>query len=138
MLTTVLTVQYWIAVLLAVFGAATTVASRKFLSQPIVPHHNPMKLFTADVSWTALWGWYADRLTSRRIPFLSGLLVIGAATIMIWLAPNIAVQIVARFLQGLSSAIVWVTGLAMIADCVDEKEIGQYVGYLGITMMVGT
>ena len=33
---------------------------------------------------------------------------------------------------------VWVTGLAMLADTVGQEEIGQYVGYLGIAQMVGT
>ena len=57
---------------------------------------------------------------------------------MIWLAPNITLQIVGRVLQGLASAVVWVTGLAMLADTVGQEEIGQYVGYLGIAQMVGT
>lgn len=86
----------------------------------------------------AIWGWYADRHSSRRLPFLLGLVIIAAATIMIWLSRTIALQLVGRVLQGLAAAIVWVTGLAMIADRVGEAEIGQYVGYLGIAMMVGT
>ena len=87
---------------------------------------------------SAIWGWYADRHSSRRLPFLFGLVIIAAATIMIWLSRTIALQLVGRVLQGLAAAIVWVTGLAMIADRVGEAEIGQYVGYLGIAMMVGT
>lgn len=57
---------------------------------------------------------------------------------MIWLSRTIKIQLVGRVVQGLAAAIVWVTGLAMIADRVGEAEIGQYVGYLGIAMMVGT
>ena len=49
-----------------------------------------------------------------------------------------ALQLLGRVLQGLAAAIVWVTGLAMIADRVEEAETGEYVGYLGIAMMVGT
>ena len=51
---------------------------------------------------------------------------------MTWLGPNIALQIVGRCLQGAASAVVWVTGLALIADTVDRGELGHYVGYLGI------
>lgn len=86
----------------------------------------------------AIWGWYADRHSSRRLPFLFGLVIIVAATILIWLSRTIALQFIRRVLQGLAAAIVWVTGLAMIADRVGEAEIGQYVGYLGTPMMVGT
>ena len=86
----------------------------------------------------AIWSWYADRHSLRRLPFLSGLVIIAIATIMIWLSRTMALQLVGRVLRGLAAATVWVTGLAMIADRVEEAEIGEYVGYLGIAMMVGT
>ena len=57
---------------------------------------------------------------------------------MMWLATNIALQLLGRVLQGLAAAIVWITGLALIADTVGQKDVGQYVSYLGIAMMVGT
>ena len=98
-----------------------------------IRHYDPQKL-----TLLAIWGWYADRHSSRRLPFLIGLVIIVAATILIWLSRTIALQLVGRILQGLAAAIVWVTGLAMIADRVGEAEIGQYVGYLGTAMMVGT
>jgi MFS family permease len=85
----------------------------------------------------AIWGWYADRYASRRVPFLLGLVAIACATVIIWLSRQIALQVVGRVLQGLACAVVWVTGLAMIADTVEEEEIGQYVGYLGFAMMSG-
>ena len=85
----------------------------------------------------ASWGWYADRHASRRILFLLGLAAIACATIIIWLSRRIELQIIGRVLQGLAAAVVWVTGLAMIADRVEEDEIGQYIGYLGIAVMIG-
>lgn len=57
---------------------------------------------------------------------------------MIWLTHSIVLQVLARVLQGTATAMVWITGLAMIADTVGEKEIGKYTGYLGIGMMIGT
>ena len=98
------------------------------------PRHYDIDILTL----SAIWGWYADRHSSRRLPFLSGLVIIAVATIMIWLSRTMALQLLGRVLQGLAAAIVWVTGLAMIADRVEEAEIGEYVGYLGIAMMVGT
>ena len=107
------------------------VSSFSELRQP--RHYDPHTLTPL-----AIWGWYADRHSSRRLPFLSGLFIIAVATIMIWLSRTMALQLIRHVLQGLAAVIIWVTGLAMIADRVEEAEIGEYVGYLGIAMMVGT
>lgn len=128
-----LTVQYWVFVLLAVYEAATTAASREFsfLSDPYRASYQLTPKFQA------IWGWYADRHASRRIPFLLGLVAIADATLIMWLSRQIALQVIGRIFLGLASAIVWVTGLAMIADSVEEDKIGQCVGYLGTAMMIG-
>ena len=57
---------------------------------------------------------------------------------MIWRASFITLQIVGRILQGCAAAFVWITGLAMIADTVGEKNVGQAVGYASMAMMIGT
>lgn len=106
-------VQYWISVLLSIYGVAT------FLASPP-------------------WGWYSDRKPSRRIPFLLSLFVVFGATVMIWRASSITLQIVGRILQGCAAAFVWITGLAMIADAVGHRNVGQAVGYLSMAMMIGT
>lgn len=66
-----------------------------------------------------------------------GLAAIACATVVIWLSRHIVLQAAGRILQGLAAAVVWVTGLAMIADNVEEENIGQYVGYLSFAMMIG-
>jgi predicted MFS family arabinose efflux permease len=65
-------------------------------------------------------------------------MMITGATIMIWFAPNIVLQVVGRMLQGIAAAIVWITGLAMTADTVGQENVGEYVSYLGIALMTGT
>jgi predicted MFS family arabinose efflux permease len=65
-------------------------------------------------------------------------MMITGATIMIWFAPNIVLQVVGRMLQGIAAAIVWITGLAMTADAVGQENVGEYVSYLGIALMTGT
>lgn len=55
---------------------------------------------------------------------------------MLNLGPNIAVLILGRILQGMSAAVVWVVGLALLADTVDEGEIGQTMGYVFTAMSV--
>lgn len=42
-------------------------------------------------------------------------------------------MIIARFLQGLSAAVVWTVGLALLADTVGPAEIGQMAGYVSIS-----
>jgi MFS family permease len=102
-------VQYWVSVLLAVYGVAILVAS------PIS-------------------GWYADRLNSRRLPLLIGLVALAGATAMLCLARNVGLLVAGRVLQGLSAAIVWVVGQALLADTVGEKDIGQVMGYVTISL----
>jgi len=65
-----------------------------------------------------------------------GLLALGAATVMLNLGPNIGVLILGRVLQGISAAVVWVVGLALLADTVDEGEIGQTMGYVFSVMSI--
>lgn len=45
--------------------------------------------------------------------------------------------IVGRILQGLSAAIVWTVGQALLVDTVGQKDIGQILGYVSISMSVG-
>ena len=93
-------IQYWTTILLAVFGAAC------FLSSPP-------------------WAWFTDNSKNRRRPFLLGLLCLLGATVMLWLAPNMGTQVAGRVLQGTSSAVVWTTGFAVLADSVDPEHIGE-------------
>lgn len=105
-------VQYWVSVLLAVYGAALLVTA------PFV-------------------GWYADRSSSRREPLLIGLVALAGATVMLCLARNIGVLVAGRVLQGVSASIVWTTGQALLVDTVGQKDIGQTMGYVSISMSVG-
>ena len=104
-------VQHWVSVLLAVYGAAL------LASAPIC-------------------GYLADRSTSRRVPLLVGLLALAGSTLMLCLGHNIALLVAGRLLQGISAAIVWTVGLALLVDTVGQKEIGQLMGYISISMSV--
>jgi len=69
------------------------------------------------------------------------LLALGGATVMLNLGSSIAVLIVGRVLQGLSAAVVWVAGLALIADSVGRDEVGQSMAWvfmgMSLAMLVG-
>ena len=78
-------IQTWISIFLAVYGAALLVAA------PIC-------------------GWVADRTSSRRSPLLVGLLALAGSTVMLCVGNSIAVLAAGRVLQGMSAAVVWVVG----------------------------
>ena len=102
-------VQSWVSVLLAVYGAALLISS------PFA-------------------GWYADRSSSRRLPLLFGLVALGGATVLLCLARTAALLVVGRILQGLSAAIVWTVGQALLVDTVGQKEIGETLGWVNLSM----
>ena len=104
-------VQHWVSVLLAVYGAALLAGS------PIC-------------------GFIADRTPNRRLPLLIGLLALAGATLLLCLGTTISLLLVGRILQGISAAIVWTVGLALLADTVGHEAIGQAVGYVSISMSV--
>ena len=104
-------VQHWTAILLACYNAALVVGSPPA-------------------------GFYADRTSSRRWPFILGLLALCAATLLLCLGKTIAVLVVGRILQGLSAAVVWSVGLALLVDTVG-KDVGYAIGYVNIAMAVG-
>ncbi|THY37454.1 MFS general substrate transporter [Aureobasidium pullulans] len=102
-------VQTWLSVLLAVYGAAM------FCASPIC-------------------GWATDHVRSRRTFLLIGLIALGAATSLLLVARSLALIIVARALQGISAAVAWVAGPALLADSVDPDQIGYFMGFMGDAM----
>ena len=105
-------VQRWVSVLLAVYGAALLVGA------PIC-------------------GVLADRSTSRRGPLLCGLAVLAGSTVMLCLGRSIALLVVGRMLQGGSASVVWVVGLALMSDSVGENEAGKAMGYVTLSYSLG-
>lgn len=104
-------VQQWTAILLACYNITL------FIGSPLV-------------------GFYADHTTSRRFPLLLGLLALAGSTLLLCLGKTIALLVVGRLLQGLSAAIVWSVGLALLADTMG-KNIGYAMGYVEIAMCIG-
>ncbi|KAL2837843.1 major facilitator superfamily domain-containing protein [Aspergillus pseudoustus] len=105
--------QKWMSILLAAFGGALLVGS-------------PVS------------GYYADKSSSRQAPFLIGLLALGGSTVMFWFAQSAAALVIARTLQGLSAAVVWTVGMALIVDTVGKDQVGAATGIVSMAMTVGT
>ncbi|EMD41423.1 hypothetical protein CERSUDRAFT_128182, partial [Gelatoporia subvermispora B] len=70
----------------------------------------------------------SERYNNRRIPFLCGQIALIGAQVMLMEAPTYWVMALARIIQGISSSVVWVVGLALICDTVPEKSTGRQLG----------
>ncbi|RHZ59808.1 MFS transporter [Aspergillus thermomutatus] len=104
--------QKWVSVLLLIYGAGLLIGS------PIC-------------------GYVADRVTSRKIPLMAGLVALGGATALLCAARAIALWVIGRFVQGVSAAVVWTVGLALLVDTVGDARIGEAMGYVGIGISLG-
>ena len=82
----------------------------------------------ASVLFSLPAGIIADKVKTRQAPFLSGLAALLAATIILAFGQSIPVLMLARVLQGTSSAFVWTVGLAMLLDTVGPGDLGKTIG----------
>ena len=83
----------------------------------------------ASVLFSPVAGIVADRLSnSRQLPFLIGLIALLLATLLLFLGQSIAVLVIARMLQGISAAVVWTIGLALVLDTVGPEKLGTTIG----------
>jgi MFS family permease len=85
----------------------------------------------------AIFGYFADKGTSRRLPFVLGLLALGGSTVMFWFARDGASLVIARVLQGLSGAAVWTVGLALVVDTVGKDRTGLAMSFVSVSTTVG-
>lgn len=82
----------------------------------------------ASVIFSLPTGIIADRSSSRQLPFLVGLTALLVATLLLLLGHTVAVLAIARVLQGISAAVVWTVGLALILDTVGPDNLGKTMG----------
>ena len=83
----------------------------------------------ASVLFSPVAGIIADRFSkSRQLPFLIGLVALLLATLLLCLGRTVAVLAVARVLQGISAAVVWTIGLALVLDTVGPNKLGTTIG----------
>jgi MFS family permease len=105
--------QSWTSILLALYGAALLAAS------PIS-------------------GYLADRIESRRWPLLIGLVALGASTALLCVGTTLGLWIAGRLFQGVSAAVVWTVGLALLVDTIEKEALGEAMGYAGMGITLGT
>ncbi|GBF61260.1 MFS transporter [Trichophyton mentagrophytes] len=105
--------QSWMSVLLATYGGTL------LLGSPI-------------------FGYIADRTRSPKGPFIAGLIALALSTALFMLARSPALFVIARGLQGFSGAAVWVAGLALVVDTVDDSRVAEAMGYTTMGMSMGS
>ncbi|KAJ9664553.1 hypothetical protein H2198_000204 [Neophaeococcomyces mojaviensis] len=91
----------------------------------------------ASVLFSLPAGWLADRTNARQTPFLTGLAALLAATTMLAFGRSITVLVIARVLQGISAAVVWTVGLALVLDTVGPENLGKVIGSIFSFISVG-
>lgn len=77
---------------------------------------------------------FADKISSRRGPMLLGLAGLLGSTVILCLGRSIAVLAIGRALQGITAAVPWVVGLALLVDTVGPEGVGVAMGYVGLSM----
>lgn len=85
---------------------------------------------------TALYGWLADKM-SRKWSMLFGLVVFLVSTLAFGFGRNFWLLLIARSLQGASSGVTWVAGMALLADVYPSEEQGSAQGLVMTVMGVG-
>ncbi|KAF4997631.1 hypothetical protein FDECE_12024 [Fusarium decemcellulare] len=105
-------IQYWVSIALAVYGAAL-------------------------LGGSPIWGYLADRIQNRRIPMLIGLILLTGATVFLCVSRNLPLFLVGRSLQGVSAALTWTVGLALVVDTVDRDHIGTAMGWISMASSLG-
>lgn len=86
---------------------------------------------------TVLFGWMGDRTRTKQLPFLLGVGVMGGATLLFSLTSSLTLILLARILQGCSTAIVFTIGFSLMLDTVGEQYIGRAIGFTSMSLSVG-
>ena len=82
-------------------------------------------------------GALTDWVRSKRALFLLGIITMTTSTLLLFLGTHIAIAVVARALQGVSAALVWVSGFAFLTSHVEAKSVGRVMGITSVALGAG-
>lgn len=132
-------VQLWTSVSLAAFAAAILFSARKLHPGEWAPCFASMKAaLTIQLLNAAFWGILADRTSNRRDPMIAGLVLLASATLLLCFMRNVAMLILGRIFQGMTSSLTWSVGLALVVDTIPPERIGRAMGWIGTATSLGT
>ncbi|KAJ8468454.1 hypothetical protein ONZ45_g17237 [Pleurotus djamor] len=147
--------SYWLVTFVVALGIATDLLVYSIVI-PVLPFHLTELGYdgvSALVGWL-LFGYsaglviatvptamFSEKYKSRKVPLIVGLAALIGSQVMLMEAPVYWLMVIARVLQGISSAMVWVVGLALLCDCTPTNIIGRQLGIamsgLSIGIIVG-
>lgn len=109
-------VQFWVSILLTMFGVTMAISGRRSsMTIADVPTH----------LLAALAGWAADYVSGRSA-FLSGLGLHFVSMVVFCLAHEPWILLMCRGFQGLASTLIYTSGLALIAHSVSSADVGSW------------
>lgn len=77
-------------------------------------------------------GWLADFPAARSRLYLAGLGVLLWATVTFYTSGSYAVMVLSRMLNGVSAALLYAVGFAMVADAVGPGDLGKALGTVSL------
>ncbi|PLB48038.1 MFS transporter [Aspergillus steynii IBT 23096] len=83
------------------------------------------------------FGYVVDVTPTRQLPYLLGLILLGASMVILSVAHTVSLFVLARLIQGGATAMVSVAGLSLLTDTVSFDNLGQTIGYLGSAITLG-
>ncbi|KAJ6110737.1 hypothetical protein N7486_002972 [Penicillium sp. IBT 16267x] len=86
---------------------------------------------------TPLFGFFRDFSGNRQDLYLFGLVVLSGSMTLFLTANTVMWYIYAKALQGAATAMLTVSGLAILTDAVDKHQLGHMVGYVSTAMILG-
>jgi MFS family permease len=84
-----------------------------------------------------LLGIYGSHDDSKRGPFLAGLIVLAIATLLFFLGTHISILVIARLLQGASSAFIWTSGIDFLNSRVGPEAAGHAMSWFMMATSFG-
>lgn len=103
--------------------------------QPLPSNQN--HLHERNANGLVMFGWIGDHTKTRQLPFLLGLIILGGATLLFSLTTSLPLIVLARILQGFSTAIVFTIGFSLMLDSVGNERIGHAVGFTSMSLSMG-
>jgi predicted MFS family arabinose efflux permease len=80
------------------------------------------------VVFSPVAGFLGDKMSSRQLPFLIGLVALMLGTLLLFVGEAVWILAIARILQGVSGTVVWTVGMALCVDTVGPENLGKTVG----------
>ena len=84
-----------------------------------------------------LFGYLGDKFSSRRTPFILGLILVFLSTLLFALATSLWTLLTARILEGFSTAIVHTVGYTLLTEVVGLEHLGKATGYTSMALSFG-